>query len=99
MEEDNFPRPQQLLRNYNTAESVANTPSGVADDMGVTFLKAEGSEDVCEVESANSQFLNLNQVYCWCGSFFSAREKGMWIHRIHTDTSVHARYYNDFAIQ
>lgn len=46
MDNDDFARAEELLRDNYAAQSVADTSACVADDVGITFFEAEGSEDI-----------------------------------------------------
>jgi hypothetical protein len=40
---DNLPRPQQLLGDHDAAQGVRHPATGVAYDVGVAFFEAEGA--------------------------------------------------------
>lgn len=46
MDNNDFSGAQQLLRDDYAAQSVADTSSCIADDVGIPFFEAESSEDI-----------------------------------------------------
>ena len=46
MDNDDFARAQELLRDDYAAQSVADTSACVAYDVGITFFEPEGSENI-----------------------------------------------------
>lgn len=43
VDNDDFPRPEKLLRDYDGTESINRSPTRVADDMSVALLEAEST--------------------------------------------------------
>lgn len=64
MHDHDLPRAQELLRDDQAADGVCGAAAGVADDVGVAFLEAEGAGGVCR-----------SSVYIYADGVISFRKK------------------------